>query len=667
MPSNKQYGHQQSEKKSGGVKTLAILGPVALWAMAVCAWGASRIAALAGYDEVLGKPLFSAFDRLWYAPWKLIEWADKYSSYSQVKDVVDQTYLAGVGIPLLAGLIYLACQQGLKGRVDLHGSAHWASIKEVEKTGLLSSRGVYVGGWRHPKSKKLHYLRHDGPEHILVFAATRSGKGVGLIIPTLLGWAHSTIVLDIKGENWALTSGYLKSKGQRVLRFEPTDESGTAARYNPLAEVRLDSAKAISDVQRLSSIILDPLGKGLDDYWGKAANGFFSGAILHCIIMTRHGKDRSANLADLSLMLEDPDRSVAAVFDEMLKTDHAALLAKIYPHLLKAVEEKNEKGQIISKTVNKLGDAAHLFIASAARGMLQKADNELSGVVNTATANLSLYRDPVIAENLYASDFTINDLMNGDQPTNLYLVVNPEKIKDLVPLIRIILTQIIGRLISKMDFADGASQAGYKHRLLLMLDEFPALGKLPALVEAQPYMAGYGVKEYFITQDLKQLNDAYGRDNSIVGNCHIKIAYTANEPDTGKYISEALGNTTVVEKKVSTSSGKGGRSRSVSINETARPLLTPDECTRLPGLKKEAGPGGKAVSGGNMIIFPSGHAPIYGEQILYFKDPFFSEKSKIKAPTESPVADEFADPNKLADASGLSVDLSDEYKQYLDE
>lgn len=489
---------------------------------------------------------------------------------------------------------------------------------------------------------------------------------MGLILPTLLGWAHSTIVLDIKGENWALSSGHLSSRGHKTLRFEPTDESGTAARYNPFAEIRLDTSRAISDVQRLSAIILDPLGKGLEDYWGKAANGFFGGAILHCVIMTRYEKKRTANLNDLSVMLEDPNRPVKALFDEMLNTDHAALMAEIFPNLPRKVEVKDEKGRgVETKTVNDLGEAAHVFIASAARGMLSKADNELSGVVNTATANLSLYRDPVIADNVSASDFSINDLMNGDNPVNLYLVISPDKIDDLVPLIRIILTQIVGRLIAKMDFADGASQAGYKHRLLLMLDEFPALGKLPVLVKAQPYMAGYGVKEYFITQDLKQLNEAYGKDNSIIGNCHIKMAYAPNDTETAKYLSETLGNTTVVEKKVSTSSGRGGTSRSTSISETARPLLTPDECSRLPGLQKDPATG-KAIAGGNMVIIPSGHPPIYGDQILYFQDPFFSAKSKIPPPANSPVAEEFADLNKkAAEESAPERIPADIYSEYL--
>lgn len=202
MPRDKQYGHQKTSRTKGGqAKAWAVFGSIALWALGVCAWGTSRIAALAGYHADLGKPLFAAFDRAWYWPWKFLIWAEKYSHVPQVKQIVDKTYMVAVGVPMLAVLIYLACQQNLKGRDDLHGSAHWATPEEVEKTGLMADHGVYVGAWRNPKTKKLHYLRHNGPEHILCFAPTRSGKGVGLILPTLLGWAHSSIVLDIKAEN----------------------------------------------------------------------------------------------------------------------------------------------------------------------------------------------------------------------------------------------------------------------------------------------------------------------------------------------------------------------------------------------------------------------------------------------------------------------------------
>ncbi len=160
-----------------------------------------------------------------------------------------------VGLPLMLFLIYMASRQGLKGRDDLHGSARWAEYEDIDKMGYLKSEGVYVGGWWDEKRKIHYYLRHNGPEHILCFAPTRSGKGVGLILPTLLAWEHSSVVLDIKGENYALTTGYLKSLGHKTLRFDPSDAEGASAAFNPLEEIRLNSPLGIPDVQQISEIL----------------------------------------------------------------------------------------------------------------------------------------------------------------------------------------------------------------------------------------------------------------------------------------------------------------------------------------------------------------------------------------------------------------------------
>lgn len=295
--------------------------------------------------------------------------------------------------PLLAaGLLCLALSQGLKGRDDLHGSARWAEYKDIRLMGYLEGRGVYVGGWWDEKHQRQLYLRHNGPEHILCFAPTRSGKGVGLILPTLLSWPHSSVVLDIKSENYALTAGYLKSLGHTVLRFDPSDNTGASAAFNSLEEIRLDGPRAIPDTQQIASMVMDPDGRGLEDYWNKAAFGFFGGALLHCLIKTQAQTGRRASLYDVSVMLEDPGRAggVVALFEEMKAMDHAALLKKNYPDI-----------------DPKYGAEAHIFIASAAQGMLAKADKEQAGVVSSATANLALYRDPVVAQNISRCDFRL--------------------------------------------------------------------------------------------------------------------------------------------------------------------------------------------------------------------------------------------------------------------
>ncbi|MDR2947446.1 MAG: type IV secretory system conjugative DNA transfer family protein, partial [Candidatus Adiutrix sp.] len=270
----------------------------------------------------------------------------------------------------------------------------------------------------------------------------------------------------------------------------------------------------------------------------------------------------------------------------------------------------------------------------------------------------ALYKDPVVARNVSRCDFRLNDLMNYEVPVNLYLVISPADIDRLRPLLRIFVAQMLGRLTEKMEFEDGASKAGYKHRLLLMLDEFTSLGKLAIVERAIAYMAGYGCKGYFIVQDTKQLSHVYGQDNALMANCHIRIAYAPNLPETAEYLSKMAGTTTVVDKKISISGGaRGGKSRSTSISETSRPLLTPDECMRLPGLSKDAA--GHTVPG-DMLIFTAGNPPIYGRQILYFIDPVFAARAKVKAPG---VAQGFS--RGLSDSLYFSMPFTDGQSQEL--
>jgi type IV secretion system protein VirD4 len=608
-----QYGHQRvSTPKKGQMKYFILLCLLLIWVLCSMAWGASRIAKYWDYHKSLGEPFMNLSGYPVYSPLKLFPWSESMEGDKGVKKIIDQVYMVSMGVPFLILLLYMCACSGLKGRADLHGSARWATLKDIESMGYLKNEGVYVGGYFDAKKKTQYYLRHNGPEHILVFAPTRSGKGVGLILPTLLAWPHSSVVLDIKGENFALTSGYLASLGHKTLRFDPSDSNGTSAAFNPFEEVELNSAMCVPDIQRLSSMIMDPQGKGLEDYWNKAAFAFLGGALLHGLIVFQHDLKRAATFNDIALMLEDPNKEVKQLFEDMLNFDHAKMLKELYPDIR-----------------DDWCTSQHDFIASAARGMLSKADNELSGVVNTATSNLALYKDPVVALNTSRCDFRIKDLMNSDTPVNLYLVVSPADIDRLRPLLRIFIAQLLNKLTGKMEFANGSSVANYKHRLLMLLDEFTSLGKISIIERAIAYMAGYGVKGYFIVQDTKQLNQAYGQDNALMANCHVRIAYAPNLAETAEYLSKMLGQTTVVDQKTSISKAKTGVSRSISVTETARPLLTPGECMTLPGMSKDKAGN---VTPGDMLIITAGNHPIYGRQILYFIDPVFSARAKFPAP-----------------------------------
>ncbi|MBF0482506.1 MAG: type IV secretory system conjugative DNA transfer family protein, partial [Desulfovibrionaceae bacterium] len=412
-----------------------------LLTLACLSLATQETAAYFSYAPELGHPWGGAWGRVWYAPWKIITWSTWWE-HEAIHRAVSHGQMLFVFPQILAFGYIIATARKLKGRSDLHGSAHWATEDEIRETGLLGGKGVYIGSWvkrctgweafwRMLNGRQIEsqlFLRHDGPEHILGYAPTGSGKGVGFIRPTLVSYPDSAVVLDIKGENWAYSSGWRKSQGHKTFRFDPSDPSGKSACINVLEEVRLSTLSAIPDVQNIATMIVDPEGKGLQDHWSKAGFAFIAGALLHCLVMVRHSQKRTAALHDLGNMLADKSKTIEQLFQEMLTTEHAKLVAECFP--------SGATG----------GEQIHTFIASSAREMLNKAANESSGVVSTALVNLALYRDPVVALNTSRSDFKIHDLMNSETPVTLYLVISPADINRLRPLLRLILNLIISRI-----------------------------------------------------------------------------------------------------------------------------------------------------------------------------------------------------------------------------
>ena len=544
----------------------------------------------------------------WAWPARALDWQAHYPD--TVRNAI-LIFTAGSLLALCAyAAILLLTSRRSTGVSGLHGTAHWATRPEIERTGLLRPRssaagGVYVGGWQEPDGP-LHYLRHAGPEHVLAFAPTRSGKGVSLVLPTLLSWPHSVVVYDPKGEAWALTAGWRKEHaGQLCLRFDPASSEPGVAAYNPLEEIRLRTEHEVGDAQNVATILVDPEGKGLNDHWAKTSHALLTGAILHCCYAVPREQYRPACLADLVELFSDPEKGIDDVIETMLTYDH-------------------DNGQ------------THPLVAQEARSLANKEDRELSSVVSTAVSFLTLYRDPVVARNTRRSDFRIEDLMHHSVPLSLYLVVRPSDASRLRPLVRLIATQIVNRLTERLDFADGRVVEHYRHRLLLLLDEFASLKRLPAIEDALAYMAGYGIQCYLIVQDLQQLLAVYGREESLLGNCHVRIAFAPNKIETAELVSKMSGQQTVVRRQTSLS-GKRTSLRlanaSESISEVQRPLITPDEAMRLPGAVKDAS--GQIVEPGHMLVFVAGHPPIYGRQVLYFRDPVFAVRARVAPPLHS--------------------------------
>lgn len=540
-------------------------------------WSATQWAAAAlSYQPELGAPWADLAGWPVYPPWSLFIWWFHFDAYApQIFDeagaIAAASGLVGCGAAVF-GSLWRARQ---RREVTTYGSARWATRRDARLAGLLANRGVFLGRFGP------HYLRHDGPEHVMAFAPTRSGKGVGLVVPTLLGWTGSAVIHDIKGENWALTAGW-RSRFSHCLLFNPTDLH--SARYNPLLEVRRGENE-VRDVQNIADILVDPEG-ALErrSHWEKTSHSLLVGAILHILYA-----EEEKSLARVATFLSDPERTFEATLRAMMTTNHlgTAEAARVHP-----------------------------VVASAARELLNKSVNERSGVLSTAMSFLGLYRDPTVSAVTSASDWRIADLVAATHPVSLYLVVPPSDISRTKPLIRLILNQIGRRLTEQLPEVSRAPLGASKHhKLLLMLDEFPALGRLDFFETSLAFMAGYGVRAFLIAQSLNQIEKAYGEHNAILDNCHVRVAFATNDERTAKRLSDALGTAT---EQRSMRNYAGHRLAPwlahvmVSRQETARALLTPGEVMQL--------------APGDELVLVSGTPPIRAAKLRYYEDPAFSAR-----------------------------------------
>jgi type IV secretion system protein VirD4 len=533
-----------------------IVGLIALgFVWAATEWTAWRLA----FQPELGSAWFRVLGWPVYPPPAFFWWWFAFDAYAPRIFLEGAAIAASGGIVCIVVAIAMSVWRAREAKdVTTYGSARWANRAEVARAGLLGPDGVVLGRLAGD------YLRHDGPEHVLCFAPTRSGKGVGLVVPTLLAWAGSAIVHDIKGENWTLTAGW-RARFGRVLKFDPTDAASAA--YNPLLEVRRGDAE-VRDVQNIADILVDPEG-ALErrNHWEKTSHSLLVGTILHVLYA-----EPDKTLAGVAAFLSDPRRPIEVTLRAMMATLH-------------------------------LGDRPHPVVASAARELLNKSDNERSGVLSTAMSFLGLYRDPVVARVTSRCDWRIEDLVTEEGLATLYLVVPPSDISRTKPLMRLILNQVGRRLTEELAAKDR------RHRLLLMLDEFPALGRLDFFESALAFMAGYGLKAFLIAQSLNQIEKAYGPNNAILDNCHVRVAFATNDERTAKRVSDSLGTATELRAM----KNYAGHRLSpwlghlmVSRQETARPLLTPGEVMQLAATDE--------------LVLVSGCPPIRARKVRYYED-----------------------------------------------
>jgi type IV secretion system protein VirD4 len=554
------------------------------------------VAAKLGYQEALGKPLFYIFGLPIYYPIQWFAWAYHYDAYAPTifNHALYLQYASFFMMFFLMIILAIRRAKRNKNTTSTYGSARWATTEEVEKAGLCPDYGVILAqsndalyiselnekqeiAWlmKRPGDQ---LIRHNGPEHLLCFAPTRSGKGVGLVIPTLLSWTDSVLVYDIKKELWHTTAGW-RRQFSHCLRFEPT--APDSVRFNPLMEIRM-GIEEVKDVQNIADILVDPDGSAeRKDHWEKTGHALLVGVIIHVMYA-----EKDKTLSGVASFLSNPERSIEDTFLYMMQYPH-------YPD-----------------------GTTHHIVAECAREMLNKSGNEISGVVSTAMSFLSLYRDPIIRSNTAESDFRIHQIMNSERPVSLYLVVPPSDIDRTKPLMRLLLNQFGRRLTEKLD-----TKRQYKHRLLIMLDEFPSLGRLGFFETELAFLAGYGVKCFLIAQSLNQIEKSYGPNNSILDNTQVKITYGANDDHTAKRISDLLGQATEIRAQKNLAGGRLSPWLGhvmVAEQESPRPLLTPGEILQLPG---------------DDAIILSGNMPPYrAKKIMYYQDARFKDRANMPPP-----------------------------------
>lgn len=547
------------------------------------------------YHPALGKPIYKHA----YNPVSGIKWYLKYNKkYPQIfQESLEAGSAVLILLTLLFALILIWGQRTQKFIKDLHGSARWAEIKDIKQMGLIqdeeNDKGVILGGFQ--EKEFLHYLQSNGQEPCAVIAPPRSGKGVSVVIPTVLTWGESAIIFDYKKEIFLQTAGARQAMGQKILKFSPAEEDCTCE-FNPLAEIRIDSIQAISDAQNIATVVVDPEGKGFetkDGHWKKKARSMIAAAMIHMLYI-----DPDVTMGEIGYKFK---LDIEGFLEEMRDNDH---------------------------------DDTHIrqFVAAGGASLLNTPDRERGSIISTAEAFFDVYQDPIVDANTSKSTFRIQDLMDADQPITLYIVVKPKDLVRLTPVLRILMTQIILVLTDDMKF-EGNVQIRRKHKLLLLWDEFPLIGKLELFEKQLAFMPGFGIKVMLVIQDIAQLWRIYTKDESILSTCIIIVAFAPTKPETAEWLSKLIGTTTVLKKAV-TRSGKVRSPHldqvSISTQEVSRPLMTADEVMQLQAAKKDKND--LIIQPGKVLIRFAGYPVILGTQTLFFIDPEMQTKTKMSPP-----------------------------------
>lgn len=533
------------------------------------------IASVFDHHPALGPRFAVSENSAFYPPWAILGWSGAHGEdYPRPFRLAEAILFTGGLAASAAPLLVLKASRKPKP----FGAAAWGTFEDAQEAGLFATSGTVLG------KMVGEILCHDGPGHQLLIGASRAGKGRGHIVPTLLAWGGSALVLDVKGElasgdprhGFPGTAGFRETLGP-VLCLAPTRPD--SASFNPLLEVRR-GINEVRDVQNIVDIIADPAGDGRhSDFWDKSARNVMAGVLLHVLYAEPlHRKSLGVvreKLADLR-----------ATYEEMRSTLHR---------------------------VNPLTGApeVHPEVLHGATSFLAGEERLQAGLKATAESFFGLFADPLVAEKTRTSDFRLADLMCHEAPVTVYLQPPPSDAARLMPLMRLFLNQLAR---SQMEYlAHGSDGREKRHTLLLCLDEFPQLGKMPFFETAMGAFAGYGLKAYLVCQSLNHILRAYGRDNVILDNCHIVTAFAAADMSTAKTIAEMAGEARELRPQYSEQRPRpvlGPRRGSVTWREESRPLLLASDVRQLPA--------------GEQLTFVAGTKPLRTKKIKYDREPVFA-------------------------------------------
>lgn len=471
---------------------------------------------------------------------------------------------------LIAAMIYI-------NRKDaLHGAARWAKHSEAKAAGLMDREGLLLG-----KSGN-GFVQFGGTEHVLLEAPTRAGKGVGVVIPNLLTWADSVVVLDVKQENWEKSAGWRKSLGHQVLLFDPLDPQGRTCRFNPFSHInRSDPVEVIDELQKIAAMLWPPPANG-ESFWMDSARTAFIGV--------------AAYIAATPVL--------PFTMGEVYRNFSAGDAKERFPKIIK--ERQAQRNPLSEACISALND----WISSSA--------NTFTGIRQSVSAKINLWINPYVDAATSESDFDLREFRS--RPISLYLGVSPDNIERVSDIYNLLFQQLIDLNVRELP----DEKAG-KHpiKLLLLLDEFARLGRASVIAAGFSYVAGYGIRLLPVIQARAQLRDVYGPDvtSEIVQNCGVELVFTPKHIDVAKEISERLGNYTFQAKSRSRRIWDAWEG-SVSTSDQRRPLMLPQELLLL--------------SQEEVIVLRAGIPPLKGRKIRYYKDKWMVKASSMVAPPVTP-------------------------------